>query len=155
MAANVEMNMEHSRAQLEVFGLSVSTVIPAALNTIIQLDVPDTLAAADSPLSAQDILNSLPHKTGAAANAKNLERLLRILTFKGKLNLYTCALHHQHFCTPCIGRSPAHPSGDRLQPFQQRLSYVFFSNSHIEHIIHNLGSACEMAYFQDLGRGRG
>jgi hypothetical protein len=154
MAVNVEMNMEHSRAQLEVFGLSVSTVIPAALNTIIQLDVPDTLAAADSPLSAQDILNSLPHKTGAAASAKNLERLLRILTFKGTLAIHTCALHHQHFCTlALVARPLIQVEIDRLQPFQQRrLSYVFFSNSHIEHFIHNLGSACEMAYFQDLGK---
>lgn len=82
--ADVEMNMEHSRAQLEVFGLSVLTVFPAALKTVIQLNVADTLAAADSPLSAQDILDSLPQKT-EAASAKNLERLLRILAFKGKL----------------------------------------------------------------------
>ena len=124
--ANVEVNMEHSRAQLEVFGLSVFIVIPAALRTIIQLDVPDTIAAAHSPLSAQDILNRLPHNTGAAS-AKNLERLLRILTFKGKLASYTsCARTTNTFVH--LHWSPAHPSGDRLQPFQQRLSYVSSSN---------------------------
>lgn len=102
--ANVEVNMEHSRAQLEVFGLSVFIVIPAALRTIIQLDVPDTIAAAHSPLSAQDILNRLPHNTGAA-NAKNLERLLRILTFKGKLASYSTSAPPTLLYT-CIGRPP-------------------------------------------------
>ena len=123
--ADVDMNMEHSRAQLEVQCLSELTVFPAALKTIIQLDVADTLAAADSPLSAQDILNSLPQKT-EAASAKNLERLLRILAFKGKLFAPPKTFLLLHW-------SLAHPSRDRLQDCQQLLCYVFFSNSHIEH----------------------
>lgn len=77
---------ELAKAQLEVLGLAVSVVFPAALNAVVKMQVAEVLATAAEEghrsLSADEIVARMPNRP-SQPNSKNLERLLRVLSFKG------------------------------------------------------------------------
>ncbi|KAK9168523.1 hypothetical protein Syun_000663 [Stephania yunnanensis] len=67
-----------NESRLKILELANMTSVPMALNAVVRLNVPNTMAHHSAPISAADLLRLTP-----AADPDNLQRLLRLLASHG------------------------------------------------------------------------